>query len=102
MIALPLIIIVKLETRVIIHCLELGDQIMNGTDCTLIHDDVTGYLYGEFIGLRWIPRTKASDAELWCFFDLHLDGRLSKHSWGWWLERHRAHYDVRVMYIRME
>ena len=28
---------------------------------------VTGPLCGEFIGLRWIPRTKASDAELWCF-----------------------------------
>ena len=28
---------------------------------------VTGHLCGEFIGPRWIPRTKASDAELWCF-----------------------------------
>ena len=28
---------------------------------------VTGPLCGEFTGLRWIPRTKASDAELWCF-----------------------------------
>ena len=28
---------------------------------------VTGHLCGEFAGLRWIPRTKASDAELWCF-----------------------------------
>ena len=28
---------------------------------------VTGPLYGEFIGHRWIPHTKASDAELWCF-----------------------------------
>ena len=24
-------------------------------------------LCGEFTGPRWIPRTKASDAELWCF-----------------------------------
>ena len=36
------------------------------------HDDVnifrvTGHLWGEFTGRRWIPRTKASDAELWCF-----------------------------------
>ena len=29
---------------------------------------VTGHLCGEFTGPRWIPRTKASDAELWCFF----------------------------------
>ena len=28
---------------------------------------VTGHLCGEFTGHRWIPRKKASDAELWCF-----------------------------------
>ena len=28
---------------------------------------VTGHLCGEFTGQRWIPRIKASDAELWCF-----------------------------------
>ena len=28
---------------------------------------VTGLLCGEFTGHRWIPRTKASDEELWCF-----------------------------------
>ena len=28
---------------------------------------VTGLLCGEFTGPRWIPRTKASDAGLWCF-----------------------------------
>ena len=27
---------------------------------------VTGHLCGEFTGPRWIPHTKASDAELWC------------------------------------
>ena len=27
----------------------------------------TGHLCGEFTGHRWIPCTKASDAELWCF-----------------------------------
>ena len=26
---------------------------------------------------RWIPLTKASDAKLWCFFDLRLNKRLS-------------------------
>ena len=47
---------------------------------------VTGHLCGEFAGPRWIPRTKASDAELCCFFDLRLNKRLSKQSWGWWFE----------------
>ena len=28
---------------------------------------VTGHLCMEFTGPRWIPHTKASDAELWCF-----------------------------------
>ena len=28
---------------------------------------VAGLLCGEFTGDRWIPRTKASDAELWCY-----------------------------------
>ena len=28
---------------------------------------VTGHLCGEYTGPRWMPRTKASDAELWCF-----------------------------------
>ena len=28
---------------------------------------VTGHLYGDFTGHRWIPSTKAIDAELWCF-----------------------------------
>ena len=45
---------------------------------------VTGHLCGEFTGLRWIPRTKASDADI--FFDLSLNKRLSKQSWGWCFE----------------
>ena len=28
---------------------------------------------------------KGSDPELWCFFDLRLNKRLSNQSWGWWL-----------------
>ena len=47
---------------------------------------VTGHLCGEFTGHRWILRTKASDAELWCFFYLRLNKRLSKQWWGWWFE----------------
>ena len=47
---------------------------------------VTGPLRGEFTGPRWIPHTKASDAELWCFFDLRPNKRLSKQWWGWWFE----------------
>ena len=47
---------------------------------------VTGHLCVEFTGHRWIPRTKASDADLWCFLDLRLNKRLGKQWWGWWFE----------------
>ena len=41
---------------------------------------INGPLCGEYIGHRRIPLTKASDMELWCFFDLHLNERLDKQS----------------------
>ena len=41
---------------------------------------------GKFTGDRWIPRTKDSDAGFDVFFDLHLNKRLRKQSWGWWFE----------------
>ena len=41
---------------------------------------------GEFTGHRWIPLTKARDAELWCFLWFALMKRLSKQSWGCWCE----------------
>ena len=48
---------------------------------------VTGPLCGEFTGHRWIPHTKASDAEPCCFSLIcALNKRLSKQSWGWWFE----------------
>ena len=51
------------------------------------HFRVTDHLCGEFTGPQWIPRTKASDAELWCFFfHLRLRKRLSKESCGWRFE----------------
>ena len=47
---------------------------------------VTGHLWGEFTGHRWIPLTKASDADLDVSFDLRVNKPLSKQSWGWWFE----------------
>ena len=43
----------------------LYDIMMTSTNGNIFR--VTGPLCAEFTGLRWIPRTKASDAELWCF-----------------------------------
>ena len=58
---------------------------------------VTGHLCGEFTGHRWIPRTKASDAELWCFLICAwISGWVNNREAGE-LRRHSAHYDVTVM-----
>ena len=35
---------------------------------------------------RWIPHTKASDAELWCLLWFAPNKRFSKQSLGWWFE----------------
>ena len=39
---------------------------------------VTGPLWGESTGHRWIPLTKANDTELWCFFDMRLNKQTVK------------------------
>ena len=59
---------------------------------------VTGPLCGEFTGHWWIPLTKASVAELCCFFICAwINGWVNnrKHSD---FRRHRAHYDVTMMW----
>ena len=58
------------------------------------HDDVIKWKhfprYWPFVrGIhrsRWIPRTKARDAELDVLFDLRLNKRLNKQSFGWWFK----------------
>ena len=64
---------------------------------------VTGPLCGEFTGNRWIPRTKANDAELLCFLwsAPWINGWVNNGDAGD-LRRHRAHYDVIVMSSRNE
>ena len=58
---------------------------------------VTGHLCGEFTGHRWIPRTKASDAELmFCLICVWINGWVNNREAGD-LRRYRAHYDVTVM-----
>ena len=50
---------------------------------------VTGLLCGEFTGHRWISRTKASDADLWCFLWFVPEQtykQLSKQWRRWWFE----------------
>ena len=60
---------------------------------------VTGPLWGESIGHRWIPLTKASDAELWCFFELRLKKGWANNRDDDDLGPNRVHYNVPVMII---
>ena len=81
---------------------------MTGVWCCLavLHDDVIKWKYfprywplrGEFTGHRWIPRTKASDAELWCFLWSvpWINGWGNNHEAGD-LRHQCTHYDVIVM-----
>ena len=59
---------------------------------------VTGPLWGESTGHRWIPFTKASDTELWCFLLIcaWTNGWANNQDAGY-LRRHRGHYDVTAM-----
>ena len=54
------------------HCSILLDRIVTPIHVMMTSSNgnifrVTGPLCGEFTGHRWIPLTKASDAERWCF-----------------------------------
>ena len=59
---------------------------------------VTGPLCGEFTGDRWIPHTRASDAELWCFLwsASWINGWVNNREAGD-LRRQCPQYDVIVM-----
>ena len=58
---------------------------------------VTGHLCEEFTGHGWIPRKKASDAELWYFLICAwINGWVNNREAGD-LRRHRAHNNVTVM-----
>ena len=71
------------------------------------HDDVITWKHfprywpfvrGEFTGPRWTPRTKASDAELWCLFFIcvWINSWVNNGDAGD-LRCHGIHYDVTVM-----
>ena len=47
---------------------------------------ITGPLYGEFTGHRRIPSQRPVTRGFDVSFDLWLNKRLSKQSWGWWFE----------------
>ena len=47
---------------------------------------VTGYLCGEFTGPGEFPAQRPVTRSFDVFFDLRLNKRFSKQSWGWWFD----------------
>ena len=66
------------------RCLFCAKSMMTSSNGNIFR--FTGHLCGEFTGSRGIPRTKASEAELWCVLWSASNKRLNKQSWGWWFE----------------
>ena len=58
---------------------------------------VTGPLWGEFTGHRWIPLTRPVTRSFGVLFDLHLNNSRDAGD----MRRHCAHYDVTIMCVRV-
>ena len=56
---------VAIDVVMLLQACPMGYYMMTSSNGNIFR--ITGHLCGEFIGHRWLPRTKASDAELWCF-----------------------------------
>ena len=67
---------------------------MTSSNGSIFH--ITGPLWGESTGQGWIPLTKASDAELWCF--LRWTSGWANNGDAGDLRRNHTHYEVSVMY----
>ena len=95
----------------IANALELHLSCTNPSICSwsVMHDDVIKWKHflrywpfvrGEFTGHRWIPPTKGSDAELWCFLwsAPWINGWVNNREAGdLWC--HHTHYDVTVISV---
>ena len=68
---------------------------MTSSNGNIFH--ITGLFCGEFTGDQWIPRSKASNVELWCFLWSASEPQLSKQWKPNDFRHHRAQYDVIVM-----
>ena len=75
---------------------DIARSMMTSSNGNIFH--VTGPLCREFTGHRWIPLTKANDAELWCFLWSvpWINSWVNNREAGD-LRRHRANYEVIVM-----
>ena len=72
------------QAQLVWHPKQKGSNMMTSSNGNIFR--VTGPLCGEFTDLRWNPLTKPVTRSFDVVFDLRLDKRLSKQSWGWWFE----------------
>ena len=63
---------------------DLEEYMMTSSNGNIFR--VTGLLCGEFTGPGEFPTQRPVMRSFDVFFDLRLNKRLSKQSWGWWLE----------------
>ena len=93
------------KTRLKISCLKWRPDLQMANTLSIMMtasngniSRVTGHLCGEFTGHRWIHRSKASDAELWCFSLIcaWINSWINNGAAGE-LRLHCAYYDVTVM-----
>ena len=92
-----LLILDSIVDRLVLGLLQLSGFMMTSSNGNIFR--VTCLSWRESTGNRWIPLTKASDAELWClFFDMRLNKRLKKQSRRRWFETPSrslwCHYNV--------
>ena len=66
------------------RCLIDGYPMMTSSNGNIFR--VTDHLCGEFTGPREFPAQRPVTRSFDVFFDLRLNKRLSKQSWGWWFE----------------
>ena len=76
-----------------------GNNVMTSSNGNIFR--VTGHLCGEFTGHRWIPPSKASDADIWCLAWIRgwINGWVNNRESGD-LRCHRGNYEVTVMSIQ--
>ena len=67
--------------RIIDEALRVVGNMMTSSNGNIFR--ITGPLCGEFTDHRWIPHTKPVTRSFDVFFDLCLNKRLAKQSWGW-------------------
>ena len=75
---------IRLNWSMITSLQQIGLNMMTSSNRKIVR--VTGHLCEEFTGPGEFPAHSPVTRSFDVFFDLRLNKRLRKHSWGWWFE----------------